>query len=351
MTEVAPTGQTPTARTRTAGMGRDLARWYRRSGGDLPGSDPRPSHGAEMEGYLWRFTDAAARRVVVALCGVNRHPEGDWATVAVAVHPGGVTRSAVVADAVADRERYAVRAGDALVADETGVRVRLDGVELDATLHETRAWPLRLGGGGIFGALPVLGQYWHPHVLGGRAEVTWVVDGERTRSVDADVYAEKNWGAGFPDRWWWGQAQGFDRPDVCVAFGGGRLSAGPVAVDVTGVVVRIGDRVVRVAPPAAWVRTDVADGRWRIDARHPAGWRVRLDGRADATPPHVLPVPLPAERRNVDRDLEHLAGRLDLRVERWGRPRLVATSTLAALEVGSVDPDEADRLRTEFGVP
>lgn len=36
---------------------------------------------------------------------------------------------------------------------------------------------------------------------------------------------------------------------MCVAFGGGRLTAGPVAMTVGGAVVRVGDDVVRFAPP------------------------------------------------------------------------------------------------------
>ena len=36
------------------------------------------------------------------------------------------------------------------------------------------------------------------------------------------AYAEKNWGGGFPDRWWWGQAHDFG-DDVSVAF-----ACGPV---------------------------------------------------------------------------------------------------------------------------
>jgi hypothetical protein len=99
---------------------------YRRTGANLPYSDPRPSHGAQMEGYFWRVTDVESSRVI---------------------------------------------------------------------FH------------------------------------------------DAEIYAEKNWGAGFPERWWWGQAQGFEHPDVCVAFGGGRLTAGPLAITVGGVVVRVGDDV------------------------------------------------------------------------------------------------------------
>src|SRR5947209_14985249 len=71
-----------------------LARAYRRTGADLPGGDTRPTHGAQMEGWFWRFTDAARGQVVLALCGINQHPDGDWATVAVAAHPGTVVRAA-----------------------------------------------------------------------------------------------------------------------------------------------------------------------------------------------------------------------------------------------------------------
>jgi hypothetical protein len=45
-----------------------------------------PPHGAEMEGWFLRLTDPVNDRVVVALCGINRHAAGDWATVAVAAH-------------------------------------------------------------------------------------------------------------------------------------------------------------------------------------------------------------------------------------------------------------------------
>ena len=51
---------------------------YRRTGADLPGGDPRPTHHAEMEGWFWRCTDVRRDRVVVALCGINRQAAGDW---------------------------------------------------------------------------------------------------------------------------------------------------------------------------------------------------------------------------------------------------------------------------------
>jgi len=314
-----------------------LVRAFRRTGADLPGTDPRPTHRAEMEGWFWRITDRERGRVALALCGINRHPDGDWATVAVAAHPGRVVRPAVVHEGWASDERFDVRVGDVLRADERTLEVSVGDARLSVALHDVVGWPHRLGAGGLAAIVPWLGQYWHPHVLGGRVagslrvgDDTWDLDG-------ADVYAEKNWGGGFPDRWWWGQAQGFARRDLCVAFGGGRLPVGPVGVDVTGVVLRVGDDVVRFVPPVALIRTDIGAGEWRLDARR-LGWRLRIEGDAAGGAPTVLPVPVPAERRNVDRDLEHLAGRMRLRV--WRGRRLVVDdrSDLAALEVGSLDP-------------
>jgi len=285
-----------------------------------------------MEGYFWRITDVAAGRVLVVLCGVNRHPDGDWATVAVAAHPGGFVRSAVLDGAHASADEFRVEAGDgAFAATATEVHVDLGSDACaDLTLGRPVEWPLALGAGGLFSAMPFLGQYWHPHLLGGEASGTASIGGQAWEFAGAEVYAEKNWGAGFPEKWWWGQAQGFDRPDVCVAFGGGRLTAGPLAVNVGGVVVRVGAHVVRLAPPFSRVHSDTDGRRWEVRA-HGHGYRVHIVGTGVGEP-HVLPVPLPAQRRNIDTDFEHLAGHLTLRVS--GRLDYVGESDLAALEIG-----------------
>lgn len=303
-----------------------------------------------MEGWFWRFTDRSSGRVVVALCGVNQHPDGIWATVAAAVHPGGTVRSAVAEGARSSAQHFDVSVPGVLSADATSLEVELSDVRLAVQLHDLVEWPLTLGGGGVFSLLPFLGQYWHPHVLGGRAtgevtigEETWLLDG-------ADVYAEKNWGDGFPDWWWWGQAQGFSNRDLCVALGGGRLRAGPIGVGVTGCVLRLGDQVIRFSPPFSFVRTQIGAGRWQVSARR-RRWRLSIDADGDSQVPAVLPVPVRDERRNVDRDLEHLGGRLRLRV--WNRGSLVADhrTELAGLEVGSTDLPRAQVLAVDNGVP
>ena len=320
------------------GAGSGLVGAYRRTGADVPFGDPLPSHGSEMEGWFWRVTDPASGRVVVALCGVNRHPAGDWATVAVALHPGGLVRSAALDGARADRARFALSAGTdpgaGLEASADRLRVDLDDVHLDLRFSNSYVWPKAFGGGGVFSAVPFLNQYWQPYRLGGSAAGGVEFGGDSWSLDGATVYAERNWGAGFPERWWWGQAHDFDGADVSVAFSGGLLRLGPIARDVCGVVVRLGDRVIRITPPAS-VRSEVTAGRWIVRARS-LRHQIDLDGDGAGLDPHVLPVPLPAERRNVDTDFEHLAGRLHCVVRDHGRIVFDGTSDMAGLEIGSL---------------
>ncbi len=291
-----------------------------------------------MEGWFWRVTDPASGRVVVALCGVNRHEAGDWATVAVALHPGGLVRAAALDRAHGDRARFEVTAGTSpasrLEASEDHLRVDLGDVHVDLRFTESFQWPKAFGGGGVFSAVPFLNQYWQPYRLGGAATGVVIRNGDRWSFDGAKTYCEKNWGAGFPDRWWWGQAHDFGGADVSVAFSGGVLSLGPVSRSVGGAVVRLDDRVIRVTPPAS-VRSEATAGRWVVRARS-RRYQIDLDGDGTGMDPHVLPVPLPAERRNVDTDFEHLAGRLHCVVRERGRVLFEGTSELAGLEVGSL---------------
>jgi tocopherol cyclase len=323
-------------RTAVEVVGR-LASGYRHTGADLPGGDPVPSHGTEMEGWFWRFTDPASGRVVVALCGVNRHRDGDWATVAVALHPGGVVRSAALGAAVARQDRLQIQAGGTdgkgwIEASRHHLRIRLDDVNVDVRFDGTFDWPKRTGGGGVFSMVPFLNQYWHPYWMDGRVSGEVVHAVETWRFADAKLYAERNWGAGFPDSWWWGQAHDFTGEDLSVVFTGGMLRLGPLRRSVGGVVLRLRDRVIRVTPPNI-VRTRLDVDRWSIRARSPR-YRIDLEGSGAGTEPHVLPVPLPSQRRNVETDFEHLAGTLRCVVRSADQMIVDATSTLAGLELG-----------------
>lgn len=313
-----------------------LVNYYRRTGADIPFGNPLPSHATEMEGWFWRVSEETTGRALIALCSVNRNPAGDWSTTAVGVHPGQVVRSAALMGARAQHDPFRVTAGDSeeffdVGADE--VRFALGDLRLHMRFTDRVLWPKAFGGGGVFSAIPFLNQYWHPYYLGGRATGTVQYGDESWTFTDAKLYAERNWGAGFPLRWWWGQAHDFGDADVCVAFSGGLLSLGPVARDVNGIVVRLGTQVIRMTPPVL-VRSQLGDNQWSLRGRSPR-YEIELEGDGRHLPPHVLPVPLPAQRRNIDTDFEHLGGRLRCVVRQSGRLLFDGTSELAGLEVGT----------------
>lgn len=315
---------------------------YRRTGADLPFGDLLGAHGVGMEGYFWRITDVRAGVVAVVLLGVNRDEAGRaWGTVGLAVHPGGRQRVIVAdhAEASASGLRVSAVCGRRLVckADNDGLRLDLGpDARLEVRFSRPLRWPASSAFGGVGPAqlVPGLSQYWHPHLLDARATGTLRL-GDADVALDGTAYGEKNWSrGGFPRHWWWGQAHGFDRDDVGVAFAGGKAGVGGVRVTGTALVVALGGDVLRFVRPLVPVRVAVDERGWRLVARG-VRHRVIVEGHANGTAPHMLPVPVPAERRHLERAAaQHLAGELRLRVERGGRPVYDGVSRLAGLERG-----------------
>jgi hypothetical protein len=313
---------------------------YRRTGADLPFGDPRRPHGVAMEGWFWRFTAPGSGAVVVALAGVNRAADGRaWGTVGLAAHPGGFSRAAVIDSAAVDGGGTIV-IGEALHADPHAVRLDLGAdARLDVTLEAPARWPRRAFGGlGPAQSIPGLSQYWHPWLLHARVRGFAIADGVRIDLDGADAYAEKNWSnGGFPEEWWWGQAHGFAEDEqACVAFAGGRAGVGPLRMVATALVVRAGGETVRLVRPLQPLRVGVDERGWRLRGRTPGGVSVEVEGHANGTAPHRLPIPLPAERRHrEDAATQHLAGELRVVLRRRGRTLFDGTSRLAGLERGS----------------
>ncbi|MDO5499853.1 MAG: tocopherol cyclase family protein [Propionibacteriaceae bacterium] len=344
-------------RSTIADLARVALRRYRSTGADPLFGDPLPWHGVSMEGYFWRLTDPATGRVVIALTGINTPATGaPWATVGIAAEPEGVLDTAELPDAWADPGRLGIRVGDQVLADERQVRMAVGRSAVEFEVHSPRTWPHRLvGGSSVFQLVPGLNQYWHPWLLGGHATGSVVVDGEQIAVDGWQLYAEKNWGrGGFPAAWWWGQAQGFADADACVAFAGGRITAGPTLAgrrwetEVTALVVALPDaRVIRLGDPVVSpVRTTAQPGSWALSGRS-RRWRIEVDAQADPDQSFVLPVPLVEERRNAPGDLEHLTGDLRIRVLEQGREVWLGHTTLAALEIGGRDLAEAELARRD----
>jgi hypothetical protein len=305
---------------------------YRRTGADPPFGDPRRAHGVRFEGYYWRFTDAPAGRVVIVLCGLSHDAAGRWALVALAAHPEGIVRSALVPVARADRHALGIEAGDVLRGSADSLHVDLGPeARLDVALRDARPWPHRAFGGiGPAQVVPGLPQYWHPHLLGARVEGSARLGDAAVDLSGATAYAEKNWGPAFTEHWWWGQAQGFGAADACVAFAGGRIAVGPVGAAPTSVVLRVEDRLLRLAPPLARMTAAVGEAGWRVRARS-ARHGLEIEGEA-AGSPAVLPVPVPGRREVEDRSRQYLAGRLSVTLRRGRRVIFAGESVLAGLE-------------------
>ncbi|WP_427385460.1 tocopherol cyclase family protein [Janibacter sp. G56] len=326
-----------------------LLETYRRTGADLPWGQPERAHGVGMEGYFWRFTGGG--RTVIVLIGVNQGPKGAWATVGVAssaddTHRGGLV-TAALDGAWADSGGLGAGSGNAFIGTDRQVVVRMPGVDVDVRLDNLVRWPRRpFGGSSWFQTVPGLNQYWHPWLLGGSASGRVVVEGDAIEFRDAQLYGEKNWGrGGFPDAWWWGQAQGFGATGACVAFAGGQVSAGPIHTEVTGLVVRLPDgRVLRLGNPGTSpVQAQVSDSSWVLRGRS-RRWQVEIEASAHPRDAHVLPVPLPAEHRNTPGALEHLTGDLRIVVRERGREVWRGHSALAGLEHGGLAKAEAELL-------
>lgn len=325
---------------------------YRRSGADLPFSSPERWHGVAMEGYFWRFTDVEAGRSVIVLHGVNRPfagaPEA-WSTIGVASWPDGGLLTGAYPGAQARVHRLGARNPGIFDGDDQRVVVDLeDRVHIDVSISEHRRWPSRLlGGSSVFQMVPALNQYWHPWLLGGGADGMVEIDGTRYELDGAQAYGEKNWGkGGFPDSWWWGQAHGFAEREASVAFAGGDVTAGPFRTEVTALVVQLPDgTVVRLGNPGTSpVRADVRDETWELSGRS-ARWQIDVHATAPLGDAHVLPVPLPTQRRNTAGAIEHLGGHLEVTV-RQGRTEVWSGVTdLAGLEHGGLDRVEAELRR------
>lgn len=315
---------------------------FRRTGADLPFGDPCGYHGTALEGYFWRLAVPEQDAVIIVMASVNRDRAGrSWGTVGLAAHPGVPAHMVAADSATGTRRGIGValhHAGRRLFhASDTELDIDLaPGMRLQASIRDAVPWRRRsLGGVGIAHLVPGLSQYWHPYTLGARVTGDAVLAGRRVALDGGVLYAEKNWGpGGFPSQWWWGQSHTFGDPEVCAAFAGGRVGLGRLRMTATAVVARVGSRVLSAVHPLPPVRAELGRGRWLIGART-ARHSILIEGDANGTRPHRLPIPVADARQQVPgAAAQHLAARMELTVRRG--PRLVyrGESSLAGLERG-----------------
>ena len=285
---------------------------YRATGADSLLSDPARAHGVPLEGYFWRIVHPPSGVVVVALGAVCRNAGGSWGLATLAAHPGGFSRTVLTQTATASEDAFGLRAEAALRGDAQAITVDLGpDARLDVTLHDPVPWPRRGGALGAAHAIPGLPHYWHPVLLSARVDGRVRAAGVAQDLDGAVAYAEKNWGSGFPGRWWWGHAASFDDPGVSVSFAGGHVPLLGGTVAPTAVVLRLGGRVIALAPPLARTRVALGADSWRLRTRAP-GMSVEISGEGAGARPHELLVPVPGAGSAELRSRQHLAARLEL---------------------------------------
>jgi hypothetical protein len=98
--------------------------------------------------------------------------------------------------------------------------------------------------------------------------------------------------------------------------------------------VAVGGEVLRIVRPPGPLSVTVDERGWRLRGR--AGRHVvEIEGVANGSEPHRLPVPHPAQRRRLEGwSAMHLAGVMRVAVRRRGRTVFAGTSSLAGLERG-----------------
>lgn len=196
--------------------------------------------------------------------------------------------------------------------------------------------------------LPIFEPGWQILMAHGLAAgwIEWL--GTRYEFVNAPAYSEKNWGAAFPEKWFWFQCNCFDgEPDLALTAGGGKRGVlwWMEAVAMVGIHHR--SKFYEFVPWNAQVSWEIHPwGSWRMWATSQA-YVVELTGTStDAASPIAqrAGVPLLAPTRQgmqqVCRDT--LAGALSLRLKHRASGEVIveAHSSLAGLEIGGAPWDE-----------
>ena len=299
---------------------------YRATGADPPFGDPRGYHAAGLEGHFWRITQPRTGAVVVVILAICRDAQGHpWAMASLAAHPGGAVRSATLPDAWGAPRGLALRAGDAFAADERSLRVDLGP---DARLERELRRAAGVAAAGVRRARARAGRPRPEPVL---ASVAAARAGERQRARRRARRSTSTAPSPTPRRT---GARAACRP----RGGGGRRTASiaPTCASPSPAVApgsgRCARRRRRWSSPSA-TRCAPSCGRCARCASpstSAAGaWPAR-GSRSRPTPtarPHLLPVPVPRERRRLDDWApQHLAGTLRLSVRRRGRTLYQGTS-------------------------
>lgn len=197
---------------------------------------------------------------------------------------------------------------------------------------------------GWLAAFPVFEPHWQICMAGGLSTgwIEW--DGERFEFENAPSYSEKNWGAGFPRKWFWVQCNVFEGASGEVALtAAGGLRKLPGLIDnyenAALIGVHYGGSFYEFVPWTGTISWDIAQwGFWHMSAENDTHV-IELEATAGE---HGTPLRAPTtEAGFVTACKDTCFG--DLRLQLWerrngdggkGKMILDVSSNMAALEVG-----------------
>lgn len=191
--------------------------------------------------------------------------------------------------------------------------------------------------------LPIFEPGWQVLMAHGLATgwIDW--QGQRYAFESAPLYAEKNWGGAFPQKWFWIQCNAFDRcPDLTLTAVGGRRKVLGWSESVGLVGLHYDGRFYEFAPWNSTVGWEVKPwGQWHIWAESDR-WLVDVSGTT-ANPPAWVRVP--TERGLVFNCRDTTRGDLVVALREKSTNQLIlqACSPLAGLETGGDEWDEVWR--------
>ncbi|QDZ18025.1 tocopherol cyclase [Chloropicon primus] len=188
---------------------------------------------------------------------------------------------------------------------------------------------------GLLAALPVFEPHWQILMSYGLS-TGWIKWGSKTYEFEnAPSYSEKNWGEGFPKRWFWIQCNTFgDKECTSLTAGGGRRTL-PFLLgqdeDVALIGIHHKGRFIEIVPWNGEVSWNVSPwGSWVIKGKT-KGFSVELEAKT-SSPGTVLRAPTVEGLIPVCKDT--FEGSLTMKVWENGTLIIDRTSDSAALEVG-----------------
>ena len=188
--------------------------------------------------------------------------------------------------------------------------------------------------------LPIFEPGWQITLARGLAAgwIEW--RGKRYQFDSAIAYSEKNWGASFPQKWFWLNSNSFEnRSELALTAGGGIRQVLWWQEEVALIGIHYRENFYECAPWNSQVNWRIEPwGKWQLEGKS-SEFEVSITGTTGLPGTYVR---TPTAKGLVFNCRDTTKGKLDLKLsDRYGKIIVEATSNLAGLEVGGAPWDSA----------